>query len=128
MKRRDFIALIGSAATWPGLAFAQQTRTRKRVGFIADAPLPPVKRFRETLQKLGWVEGENLIIEFRYSGGKYDRYLGFAAAGGRAGRLGHARRICRQARHHHDSDFDCRGRRLFRIWPGRTPTSPDLPR
>ena len=79
MKRRDFIALIGGAATWPGLAFAQQTRTRKRVGFIADAPLPPVKRFRETLQKLGWVEGENLIIEFRYSEGKYDRYLGFAA-------------------------------------------------
>src|SRR5262245_36025611 len=79
MRRRDFIALIGGAATWPGLAFAQQTRTRKRVGFIADAPLPPVKRFRETLQKLGWVEGENLIIEFRYSEGNYDRYSGFAA-------------------------------------------------
>ena len=79
MKRRDFIALIGGAATWPGLAFAQQARTRKRVGLIADAPLPPVKIFRETLQKLGWVEGENLIIEFRYSEGNYDRYSGFAA-------------------------------------------------
>src|ERR1044071_5857307 len=79
MKRRDFVALMGGAAAWPGLVFAQQTPPPKHVGFIADAPLPPVKRFRETLQKLGWVEGETLIIEFRYSEGKYDRYPGFAA-------------------------------------------------
>ena len=38
--------------------------------FIANAPLPPVKRLRERLQTLGWVEGENLIIESRYGEGK----------------------------------------------------------
>src|SRR5262245_11011667 len=79
MRRRDFLALIGGAATWPGLAFGQQAPPRRRVACIADAPLAPVKRFRETLQKLGWVEGENLVIEFRYSEGRYDRYPGFAA-------------------------------------------------
>jgi len=70
MRRRDFIAFIYGAAAWPGLAFAQQKRIAKRIGFIAHAPLPPVKRFRERLQTLGWVEGENLIIESRYGEGK----------------------------------------------------------
>ena len=79
MRRRDFIALIGGAAAWPGIASAQQARIPKRMGFMADAPLPPVKRFRETLQKLGWLEGENLVIEFRYSEGRYDRFPAFAA-------------------------------------------------
>jgi putative ABC transport system substrate-binding protein len=41
--------------------------------------LPPVNRFRETLRKLGWVEGENLVIEFRYGEGRDDRFPGFAA-------------------------------------------------
>ena len=70
MRRRDFIAFVCGTAAWPGLAFAQQKRTAKRIGFIANAPLPPVKRFRERLQTLGWVEGENLIIESRYGEGK----------------------------------------------------------
>ena len=80
MKRREFLSgLVGGFAAWPGLAFAQQTRAPKRVGLIAHLPLPPVKRFRETLRKLGWVEGENLIIEFRYGEGRDDRFPGFAA-------------------------------------------------
>ena len=70
MRRRDFIAFVCGTAAWPGLAFAQQKRTAKRIGFIANAPLPPVKRLRERLQTLGWVEGENLIIESRYGEGK----------------------------------------------------------
>lgn len=79
MKRREFLtALAGGAVAWPAFGFAQQTRTPKRVGLIANSPLPPVKRFRETLRKLGWVEGENLIIEFRYGEGRDDRFPGFA--------------------------------------------------
>ena len=71
MRRRDFIALVCGTAAWAGLAFAQQKRTAKRIGFIANAPLPPVKRFRERLQTLGWVEGEeDLIIKSRYGEGK----------------------------------------------------------
>jgi putative ABC transport system substrate-binding protein len=80
MRRRDFLSLLGgSAVAWPGLGFAQQARTPKRVGLIANSPLPPVNRFRETLRKLGWVEGENLVIEFRYGEGRDDRFPGFAA-------------------------------------------------
>lgn len=79
MKRREFLtALAGGAVAWPGLGVAQQTRTPKRVGLIANSPLPPVKRFRETLQKLGWVEGDDLVIEFRYGEGRDDRFPGFA--------------------------------------------------
>ena len=79
MKRREFLtALAGGAVAWPGLGFAQQTRTPKRIGLIANSPLPPVNRFRETLRKRGWVEGENLIIEFRYGEGRDDRFPGFA--------------------------------------------------
>jgi len=80
MKRREFLSVLaGGAAVWPGVAFAQQARPPKRVGVIANSPLPPVKRFRETLRKLGWVEGENLIIEFRYGEGRDDRFPEFAA-------------------------------------------------
>jgi len=80
MKRREFLtALAGGAAAWPGLGFAQEKRTPKRIGFIANTPLPPVKRFRERLQKLGWVEGENLVIAFRYGEGRDDRFPEFAA-------------------------------------------------
>ena len=80
MKRREFLtALAVGAVAWPDLGFAQQARTPKRVGLIAHLPLPPVTRFRETLRKLGWVEGENLVIEFRYGEGRDDHFPGFAA-------------------------------------------------
>src|SRR5258706_15954185 len=46
---------------------------------MANLPLPPVERFREKLQKLGWVEGKNLIIEYRYGEGRDDRFPEFAA-------------------------------------------------
>ena len=71
--------LAGGVAVWPGLGLAQQARTPKRVGLIANSPLPPVKRFREALRKLGWIEGENLVIEFRYGEGRDDRFPEFAA-------------------------------------------------
>ena len=80
MKRREFLtALAGGAVAWPDLGFAQQARTPKRVGFIGHSPFPPVTRFRETLRKLGWVEGDNLVIEFRYGEGRDDRFPEFAA-------------------------------------------------
>src|SRR5215510_5525515 len=70
MKRREFLGtFVAAAATWPIFAFAQHTQPRKRVGLMANLPLPPVQRFRERLQKLGWVEGKNLLIEYRYGEG-----------------------------------------------------------
>ena len=104
----------------------------------ADAPLPPVKRFRETLQKLGWVEGKNLIIEFRYGEGNYDRYSGFAAelvsmpvdvlvVWGTPAAFA-AKRATTTISILIAAAGDVVKPGLFQIWPDRTPTSPDLPR
>src|SRR5262249_7133481 len=80
MKRREFIkGLGGSAIAGPTFAFAQQNQAPKRIGLMANLPLPPVQRFRERLQKLGWIEGKNLIIEYRYGEGRDDRFPQFAA-------------------------------------------------
>src|SRR5262249_43820892 len=47
-----------AVSTWLSFAFAQQTQAPKRVGLMANLPLPPVLRFRERLQKLSWVDGK----------------------------------------------------------------------
>jgi putative tryptophan/tyrosine transport system substrate-binding protein len=80
LKRREFLSLLaGTVAPWPSFAFAQQNQAAKRIGLMANLPLPPIERFREKLQKLGWVEGKNLIIEYRYGEGRDDRFPEFAA-------------------------------------------------
>src|SRR5580698_1687412 len=78
MRRRDLITLIGGAAAmWPLTAHAQQ-QTR-RIGLMANLPLPPIERFRQKLTGLGYVEGKNLIIEYRFGEGRDDRFPAFAA-------------------------------------------------
>src|SRR6476646_6339275 len=80
MQRRKFITLLGGAAiAWPLAAWAQQSPVPRRIGLIANLPLPPVQRFRQRLQQLGYVEGKNLIIEYRYGEGRADRFPSFAA-------------------------------------------------
>ena len=80
MRRRDFVRLLGgAAATWPLAAWAQQSLAPRRIGLMANQPLPPVQRFRQRLQQLGYVEGKNLIIEYRYGEGTDDRFPSFAA-------------------------------------------------
>ena len=63
-----------AVSTWLSFAFAQQTQAPKRVGLMANLPLPPVLRFRERLQKLSWVEGKNLLVEYRYGEGRNDHF------------------------------------------------------
>jgi putative ABC transport system substrate-binding protein len=80
MRRREFIAGIGSAAAWPAMARAQQGV--RRVGVLAAAAeatarLP--RRLREELPKLGWIEGRNLRLDVRGGDHKTDQYRTFAA-------------------------------------------------
>ena len=82
MRRREFIGLLGGAATsplaWPLAADAQSERVR-RIGLMANLPLQPIERFRKKLNQIGYVEGKNLVIEYRFAEGKDERYTLFAS-------------------------------------------------
>ena len=83
MRRRDFIrAVAGSAMTWPVEARAQQ-RTMPVVGFLGTTTLNDfasrVAAFREGLKEVGYVEGQNVVIEYRWPEGNYDRLAMLAA-------------------------------------------------
>ena len=67
MRRRDFIALVGTVAGWPFAARAQQVGSIRRIGMLTGFDDPDLKAFQEELRKLGWSEGQNLHIEYRYS-------------------------------------------------------------
>jgi putative tryptophan/tyrosine transport system substrate-binding protein len=73
MKRRDFITLLGgAAAAWPVAARAQPNERMRRVavvsGFAEDDGVGQARmaRFRETIAKLGWIDGRNIRIDFRW--------------------------------------------------------------
>src|SRR5262245_21890543 len=72
MRRREFVGLIGGAAAWPLAARAQQRERMPRVGGLqATAENPTAQAqvavVREGLQKLGWVEGRNIRIDYRFA-------------------------------------------------------------
>jgi ABC-type uncharacterized transport system substrate-binding protein len=74
MIRREFLTLLGSAAVaWPVLARAQQSANLRRIGFLANDPAipkePAGKAFLEGLREHGFVEGENVAIERRFTQG-----------------------------------------------------------
>ena len=83
MRRRDFITLIGGAATgWPLVARAQQPATVARIGYLglgpASAVSSRVEALRAGLRDLRWVEGKNLVFEFRWAD-NVDQLPGLAA-------------------------------------------------
>jgi len=72
MKRREFITLLGGAASaWPLAARAQQGGSTIRVGLLWPGDAPPVsprmESFRQGLRALGFVDGQNIAIELRYA-------------------------------------------------------------
>jgi len=77
MRRRDFIqGIVGSAAAWPLVAHAQQPALPV-IGFLHSTSAGPnvgtVSAFREGLKQAGYVDGQNIAIEFRWADGHYDR-------------------------------------------------------
>jgi len=84
--RRAFIRLLGGAVTgWPLAARAQQPERMRRIGVLMPfAESDPqyqgsVASFRDALVKLGWVEGRNLRIDYRWAGGDFGKLSGYAA-------------------------------------------------
>jgi putative ABC transport system substrate-binding protein len=85
VKRREFITLLGSAATWPLVARAQQPEQMRRIGVLMnlapDDPETGVRRtaFLQVLSELGWSEGRNLRIDYRWGVGDRERHVTNAA-------------------------------------------------
>jgi putative tryptophan/tyrosine transport system substrate-binding protein len=79
VKRREFITLVGGAAAWPVAARAQQPV----IGFMSsrspEDSVDVVAAFRRGLGARGFVEGQNVVIEFRWARGEYTRLPALAA-------------------------------------------------
>jgi putative tryptophan/tyrosine transport system substrate-binding protein len=82
MRRREFIAGLGGAAAWPFAARAQTER--RRIGYLSvnsDSDLTVLARlnvFRDELQKLGWTEGRNVRLDYRFAANNLDRLRSYA--------------------------------------------------
>src|SRR5262249_10216721 len=78
MRRREFISMLGgAAATWPLAARAQQQPAWPVVGFVNIRSPEPSGRnataFRKALNETGYVEGQNVMVEYHWLDGRYDR-------------------------------------------------------
>src|SRR5512144_2730213 len=78
MRRRDFITLLGGAASWPLAVRAQPAERMRRIGVLLQATKsdlefqPRLKAFLGGLEQFGWTEGRNLQLEYRWAGGNAD--------------------------------------------------------
>ena len=85
MRRRDFITLLGGVASWPLVARAQPAEPMRRIGVLLQATKsdlefqPRLKAFLDGLAQLGWTEGRNLQLEYRWAGGNADEIRRHAA-------------------------------------------------
>src|SRR5579864_271176 len=85
MRRRDFIALAGWAASWPLVARAQQSEQLRRIGILMSIAKDPstevrITAFKEELKKLRWTDGVNVQIDVRWGGGDLNEIRRYATA------------------------------------------------
>jgi ABC transporter substrate binding protein len=82
-KRREFITLLGGAATWPLAAQGQQPTKLPTIGYLGASTLSfdtqRVGAFVQRLRELGWIEGRTIAIEYPWSEGRTERYAEIAA-------------------------------------------------
>jgi ABC-type uncharacterized transport system substrate-binding protein len=83
MNKREFITLLGGAAAWPLAARAQQSTKLPIIGFsgttTASAQVQRTTAFAQRLHQLGWIEGQTVVIEYRWAEGRYERFAEIAA-------------------------------------------------
>src|SRR5207248_11806300 len=80
MRRREFVGLVGGAATWPRAAGAQQ-RAMPVIGMLYGVAVPAenMAGFRRGLAEAGFSEGRNVAVEYRSAEGRYERLPAMAA-------------------------------------------------
>src|SRR5438067_4400468 len=83
MQRREFITLVGSAAAWPFGTRAQQAARLPTIGYLG-ATTPAIDNqntsaFLRRLRELGWIDGRNIAIEYRWTEGRAERAADFLA-------------------------------------------------
>ena len=74
--RRAFITLLGGAAVWPLAARAQPNTRIPRIGFLSPSPQTYQEEFRRGLRELGYSDGNNVLIEYRFTQGDRSRPAG----------------------------------------------------
>ena len=83
MRRREFMALLGGAAAWPLALRAQEAAKLHRIGFLGNSSAALeanlVTPFRDGMRDLGYEEGRDFVIEYRWAEGQYDRFPVLAA-------------------------------------------------
>jgi putative ABC transport system substrate-binding protein len=84
LKRREFITLLGGATAWPLAGNAQQRERIRRIGVLMSLPENDpltqryLKEFQQGLQELGWIEGRNIRIDYRFAPADIERMQRFA--------------------------------------------------
>jgi putative ABC transport system substrate-binding protein len=85
MRRREFIAGLGGVAAWPVVVRAQQPKKVPRIGFLATGSLElpeslvMINAFQQGLRELGYVEGENVLVEYRTADSNIERFVNQAS-------------------------------------------------
>jgi len=89
MRRREFIAGLGGAAAWPLVARAQQASRVARIAFLGTGSSPDTRvlidAFQQGLRQLGYIEGQNIVIEYREAHGNIEQLANFATELARIG-------------------------------------------